>query len=87
MGAEFYTDGRTEAIFAFRNFANAPKNRQAMVRYRREGREEDFLESLDSQRTAVLEEKEKEKKKKKKTYCEPDGSTRHPPSVFILDSF
>ena len=66
-----------------------------MVRYRREGREEDCIESQDSQQTAVLEENEKEKKKKKKnrrkkkkkTYCEPDELIPHPPSVFIFDSF
>jgi hypothetical protein len=38
----------------------------------------------------VLEEKEKEKEEeenKKKTYCVPDESIPHPPSIFILDSF
>jgi len=44
----------------------------------------------------VLEEKEKEeeeenkkkkKSRKKKTYCEPDESIPHPPTIFILDSF
>jgi len=37
-----------------------------VVGYRREGREEDCIESQDLQRTAVLEEMDKEKKKKKK---------------------
>ena len=59
-------------------------------------KEEDCAGSHDTQRTAVLEEKEEEeeeeeeeekKKKKKKTYCEPDVSIPHHPSIFILDSF
>ena len=33
------------------------------------------------------EEEKKKKEKKKKTYCEPDESISHPPSIFILDSF
>jgi hypothetical protein len=37
----------------------------------------------------VLEEKKEkeEEEKKKNTYCEPDESIPHPPSIFILCSF
>ena len=91
VGAEFHNDGRTEPIFAFRSFANVPKNRQAMVRYRSEERKillganiHDGLQCLRRRRG-----RSRRRKKEEKTYGEPDESIPHPPSihVFILDSF